>query len=222
VTAEWPREADLLDRADRLGDGWTANLHPSLATLLESHRALIRTLCAPPPGAAPDCGWGFKEVRLSADHARYLHLLFPRAKFLFVVRDPLAAYASYKTWRSWYVRWPEGQVRTPWAYAALWSELAGGFLDLAPSVGGTVLRYEDLVPGGEAIARLEELLGAKVDEGVLGARISGHDAGPETLSRLERRIIARRTAAVASRLGYPAASTSARSSSSVGWAPDTA
>jgi hypothetical protein len=216
VTVDWPREDDLLRRAEDLDDRWTANLHPGLDTLLESHRALLRTLCAPPPGAPADTGWGFKEVRLNADHARYLHLLFPRARFVFVVRDPLAAYASYKSWRSWYVRWPEGQVRTPWAYANLWSELAGGFLESAPSLGATLIRYEDLAPGGEAIAKLEQVLGAPVDAAVLANRISGHDEEPERLSGLERLVIARRTAAVASRLGYPVASTSARSSSSVG------
>ncbi len=203
ITAAWPREGDVLHAADGgIEDRWTANLHPGLETLLESHRALVRTLCAPPAGPAADSDWGFKEVRLSADHALYLHLLFPRAKFVFLVRDPLDAYASYKTWRSWYVRWPEEQVRTAWGYAGLWSRLAGGFLGAADTVGGIVIRYEDLVPGGAAIAALEGLLGGPVDEGVLANRISGSDEGPARLSGLEREIIGRRTGPVARRLGY--------------------
>lgn len=203
ITDVWPRQADLLHEAgDGVEDRWTANLHPGLETLLDSHRALFRTLCAPPAGAA-DSDWGFKEVRLSADHALYLHLLFPRAKFVFLVRDPCDAYASYKPWRSWYTRWPEGQVRTAWGYAGLWAELAGGFLEHAASVGGTVIRYEDLVPGGTGIAALEALLGVTVDERVLANRISGSERGPSLLSDLERRIVRRRTRPVARRLGYP-------------------
>jgi hypothetical protein len=203
VTDAWPRHADLLHAAEGgVEDRWTANLHPGLKTLLEGHRALFRTLCAPPPGSPAATRWGFKEVRLSADHALYLHLLFPRAKFVFLVRDPLDAYASYKTWRSWYTRWPERQVRTAWGYGGLWAELAGGFLAAAPTVGGTVIRYEDLVPGGAAIATLEKLLAVALDERVLANRVSGFEGGPERLSELELRIVGRRTAAVARRLGY--------------------
>ena len=203
VTDVWPREDDLLHAADAaIEDRWTANLHPGLDTLLDSHRDLLRTLCGPPPGTPAGSGWGFKEVRLASEHALYLHLLFPRAKFVFLVRDPLDAYASYKAWRSWYVRWPEEQVRTAWGYGGLWSRLAGGFLADADAVGGIVIRYEDLVPGGSAIAALEGLLGAAVDEGVLGSRISGSDRDPASLSSLERAIVERRTAPVARRLGY--------------------
>ena len=203
ITDVWPRPADVLNRADgELEDRWTANLHPRTETLLESHRALFRTLCAPPPGTPADSGWGLKEVRLSAEHALYLHLLFPRAKFVFLVRDPLHAYASYKSWRSWYVRWPEDQVRTAWAYGRLWDGLAGGFLANAAAVGGILIRYEDLVPDGAAITALEGLLGVVVDDQVLAKRIDGHEGGPSRLSELERRIIERRTRSTARLLGY--------------------
>jgi hypothetical protein len=203
VTESWPREDDLLhDAAGDIEDRWTANLHPGLDRLLESHRALLRTLCAPPAGTPAGSGWGFKEVRLSGEHALYLHLLFPRAKFVFLVRDPRDAYASYKTWRSWYVRWPEEQVRTAWGYGGLWRGLAGSFLAAKAAVDGIVIRYEDLVPGGPAIAALEGLLGTPVDERVLGSRITGSDRGPTPLSALERGIVERRTASIARRLGY--------------------
>ncbi len=203
LTAAWPMPADVLRRADdALADRWTANLHPGPEALLESHRALFRTLFAPPPGSPAGSRWGFKEVRLSAEHALYLHLLFPRAKFVFLVRDPREAYASYKAWRSWYVRWPREQVRTAWSHAGLWAALAGGFLDEAPRVGGVVIRYEDLVPGGKAIDSLRQVLGSDVDERILADRISGIDAAPLPLSGLERRIIERRAGPVARRLGY--------------------
>jgi hypothetical protein len=203
VTAAWPRAADVLGAGEGPPeDRWTANLHPPLDTLLEGHRALLRTLCAPPVGAPAGCGWGFKEVRLSADHALYLHLLFPRARFVFVVRDPLDAYASYKAWRSWYTRWPAGQIRTARGYADLWAGLAGGFLAARAALGGIVIRYEDLVPGGPAPGALEELLGTPLDEAVLANRVSGSDLGPTSLSALERRLISRRTGPVARALGY--------------------
>ena len=105
-------------------------------------------------GGPAEARWGFKEVRLSAEDALYLCLLFPRAKFVFLVRDPLDAYASYKVWRSWYLRWPEDQVRTAWAYAGLWADLAGGFLDQVAGLDWIVIRYEDLVPGGAATVAL--------------------------------------------------------------------
>jgi hypothetical protein len=97
ITDDWPRDADLLHENDgSVADRWTANLHPGAETLLDGHRALLRTLFAPPAGAPAGSGWGFKEVRLSAEHALYLHLLLRRAK----PRSPPSAGSSSAT-RTW-------------------------------------------------------------------------------------------------------------------------
>jgi hypothetical protein len=160
-------------------------------------------------GAPPEAGeprrWGFKEVRLSADYALYLEFLFPRAKFIFLVRDPLTAFASYKSWRTWYRRWPDEQVRTADGYARMWRQLAGSFWarQEAGGLNALLLRYEDLMPGNPAIARIEEFLGSPVDGSVLERRIRGSDAQRAPLTSVERLVLRRRTRAVARRFAYP-------------------
>jgi hypothetical protein len=181
-------------------DGWIANLYPALPRLLDSHRALLRELLAPPPERAGR-EWGFKEVRLSADYAVYLHLLFPGARFVFLIRDPRTAYRSYRTRPAWFERWPGTQVRTPHAYGRLWRRLAESFLAHQRGLGALVLRYEDLVAGGEAVDRLERALGAEVDRSVLAQRVAGVERGGAP-SRLELSILDRATRPVAARLGY--------------------
>ncbi len=202
VTAAWPMPDDVAALGERWdpADRWTANLHPPLPTLVESHRALLRTLFGS-EAKADALEWGFKEVRLDAEYGLYLRFLFPRAKLLFLVRDPFDAYASYKSWRSWYRRWPDQQVRTAAAYARMWRQLAGSFAALGDEAGAELVRYEDLVPGNPALHRLEAVLGAPVDRSVLERRISG-SSGASPLNAAERLAIRRGVGSVGRRLGY--------------------
>jgi hypothetical protein len=202
ISSEWPPAEDIALPPTGLGaaDNWTANRHPSLISVVESHRQLFRTLFA--SEAAEMDTWGIKEVRLSGEYALYLHFLFPEAKFIFLVRDPANAFASYKTWRSWYRRWPDGQIRTASAYATMWRELATSFLETRDAVGALFLRYEDLVPGNAALDRLDAFLGSPVDRSTLERRISGSRSGPSRLTPLERMAMRRRLGDVPALLGY--------------------
>jgi sulfotransferase family protein len=185
-----------------LSSQWIANFYPPVDRLVDAHREFLRRLLAPPPEQS-ERSWGLKEVRLSAEYALYLRLLFPRARFLFLVRDPHAAYRSYRERPTWFERWPRSQVRTPYAYGQVWRRLAESFLDYREALEAPLIRYEDLVAGGEAIDELEALLGAPVDRSVLvdrvGSTSGGDRSGP---SALELRMLDRATQPVAARLGY--------------------
>lgn len=187
ISPWWPNEEDIGDFAgeSRAADRWTANLHPPLPTLVEAHRDFFRTLFATDGDGASN--WGFKEVRLGGDDALYLKFLFPRSKVLFLVRDPVDAYASYKGWRSWYRSWPDDQVRTSAAYGRLWAQLASSFASRRADLNARLIRYEDLYLESPAIADLESYLGAPVDHGVLARRIRGSRSRKEGLSRAELR-----------------------------------
>jgi hypothetical protein len=129
-------------------------------------------------------------------------MLFPRARFIFLVRDPFDAYESYRADPSWYALWPSQQVRTPRMYAKTWQRLALSFLAVQARVSGLLVRYEDLVDGGDAVDRLEQALGRPVDRSVLTRRIGSTSAHAGTTG-LERRIVARYTAQARRELGYP-------------------
>ena len=97
-TDSWPPEGYLRADSDSgaLSEQWVANLYPSLATLRNSYRALIKALLA---DSAQDLGatrWGMKEVRFGMDEAAFLRWIFPQCKIVFVYRNPYDAYISYK------------------------------------------------------------------------------------------------------------------------------
>lgn len=165
ITDDWPESHFFLneDNRDSVTERFVANLYPSVTMLLESHRAYLETMFKEvgrvetwqserdnqsAPGRDPAYArWGFKEVRLSADYAHYLKLLYPNCKLLFLIRSPYDAYRSWAARRNagwkWFYRWPDQPV-TARLFGRLWTELAGSFVEQAESLGAHVVRYEDL------------------------------------------------------------------------------
>lgn len=144
--------------ASSLAGEWIANLTPDITHLREAHRSFFLTWLR--DAAKNDYGiarWGLKEVRLTMDHARYLHWLFPEAKFLFICRNPLDAFKSWKgnRWRS---PWPGYYRNSALAFARHWSQLVSGFLAGHGEVGGMLIRYEDLAAGRIDLDRLADYL----------------------------------------------------------------
>lgn len=140
--------------ASALAGEWIANLTPDISRLRAAHRSFFLTWLR--DAAANNYGitrWGLKEVRLTMDHARYLHWLFPDAKFLFIYRNPLDAFKSWKgnRWRS---PWPGYYRNSALAFARHWSRLVSGFLAGHGEVGGMLIRYEDLADGLVDLDRL--------------------------------------------------------------------
>lgn len=206
VSAEWPPDAYLaardIERTD-LTRTWVANLYPPLEDLVAAHRSFYTTLFTSSLPPSQRSRWGFKEVRLSIDYAIYLALVFPRARFVFLVRDPFAAYASYKAWRSWYDVWPAQQIRTPRAFGRMWRGLAKGYRDDGHRVDSVLVRYEDLASPVTA-NRLEDFLGVELDRSVVEERVRGRTTDErEALTRLERRMLRLGLGGVERELGYP-------------------
>jgi hypothetical protein len=119
VTGRWP-EPHFFYRGgspQQLSERFIANLYPSVQNLLLAHQHYLQALFREPAVRAGATRWGLKEVRLSADHAVYLKLVFPRAKFLFLHRNPYDAYRSFaarkaRGWR-WFHRWPDRPWTSP-------------------------------------------------------------------------------------------------------------
>jgi hypothetical protein len=145
----------------------TENLYPHPRALVAAHLAFYDTLFAAPAREAGYPRWGLKETRLGGDDARYLRLLYPSARFLYLVRDPVDVWASYRRWAGWYLDWPEGQVRTPQAFARGWSRLASSFTASSDEIGALVVRYEDLVDDPSTVDRVAEHVGVSLDRTAL-------------------------------------------------------
>ncbi len=176
ITTE--RDGYVAER-DGLSERFVANLYPSVVTLLDAHRAYFDTLFAKPAREAGTDRWGFKEVRLSADYAHYLKLLYPNCKLLFLIRNPYDAYRSWAARRNtgwkWFYRWPD-QPLTARLFGKLWTELAGSFIEQADALGALVVRYEDLKDG--RYEPIESYLGFKLNRAA--ADVRPHD-GPKPI-----------------------------------------
>jgi hypothetical protein len=161
-TSDWPPQRFFLAENDaNLSKTWIANLYPSVSNFLDSHRRYFDTLFAEPALKKGFLQWGVKEVRLTINHARYLKLLYPSAKFIFLVRNPNDAYASYRPSGEWYKEWPDKPVFTPYSFGRNWAELAGGFVNGYKSVGGFLVKYEDLAVDSKC-SELSAYLGWRV------------------------------------------------------------
>lgn len=201
------RDAGTFDTG-RLSQEWTATLGPSPAALLEGHRALYRTTFADPARAFGYPRWGVKEIGLSGEVTRYLAVLFPNARFVFLTRHPLDAWRSYRpvVARPWFHTWPDRPIAGPFGYARMWAELAGSFLRVRQDVGGLHVRYEDLTAPA-TLDRLESHLGLTFDRTVLDQRVGtslDRSRYRAHVPAWERSVVWRRTADVAQALGHEA------------------
>jgi hypothetical protein len=199
---DWPT-TDRFAQVDapNLADRWVASFYPPMPSLLEAHRAFLCALFEMPARQRGFDRWGFKETRLDTEHATYLQLLFPGARFLFLVRNPMDAFESYRTWGYWYDEWPS-VVATPREFGRMWARLAADFLAHHDEVGGLLLRYEDLVTGAVDVRAVARHLALDLSPGAAARCISGRRRPKPALPRVDRKLLRREVDEVASRLGY--------------------
>lgn len=206
IDDDWPPDGYFVDHHDMadLKNQWIANLYPPLDRLHECHRSFFRDLFIAPAEERGFGQWGIKEVRFGLAEARYLRWLFPKARFLFICRDPECAYASYAVRkRLWYADWPRQPMLTASHFGRHWRRLAGEFLNHDFGEDALLIRYEDLVSGAFDLERLDQFLGYPVSRDVLANQIgSSIGEAPLRVSRLDRWLIRRATNGVARQLGY--------------------
>jgi hypothetical protein len=118
---------------------WIANLSPPHVDILAGLRGMFDTLYRQ---RAQDLGYpryGFKETRCDLNTARQLQTLFPDARFLFLVRNPLDVMLSIKR-RNWMGR-PAGHATLKY-YADHWRTRS---MQFRQADFGLTLRYEDFI-----------------------------------------------------------------------------
>ena len=205
--SDWPPAEYYYDGtppAD-LTENWIANLFPSLEDLRTGHRAFFDAMFSEPAKRGGAVRWGIKEVRLGSEHAFYLRWLYPKAKFLFLYRDPLDAYRSYSRYgRSWYDTFPNKPVFTPTAFGTHWRQLMEGYLRDAKKLDALLVCYEDLVGDSPPLEEIEAYLGIRIDHSVLGAKVGSSEMGGEKarVSALEKWLLKRAVSPMAKELGY--------------------
>ena len=159
-TEYWPRDSYFLSKRQQqnLSDQSVSNLYPDVDALFAAHLKFLIELLEAPAIKAGYSQWGVKEVRWGSDQALYLKQFFPNAKFIYLYRNPLDAYASfYKICTGWFVHWPKGFVATPYAFGKQWAKLTQDFIENHSKTGGVLVRYEDLDSESHVTALCEYL-----------------------------------------------------------------
>ena len=205
-TDGWPIDTFFVDSHSQgaaLNSTWIANMYPSMADFLAAHVAYFERLFAHPVQASRRGRWGVKEIGLTVDHACYLRWLFPKARFLFLYRNPYDAYRSYRRWRNWYRSWPDRPVFTPGSFGTYWNELTGDFIANHQKVNGLLVRYEELRTA-ETRKKLEAYLGMPLVDPASLPRVDGlrNQDRRRKVPRFEWFLLRRRVEPLAYKLGY--------------------
>jgi hypothetical protein len=174
INLEWPSDSYFDDAPSlpALSKKWIANLTPPMSYLMVSHRALLEEWLGSSAKARYGVPrWGLKDVRLTIDHARYLKWLFPNARFIFIYRNLLDAYKSWKGNR-WFGAWPGYFSWSPVVFARHWRLLVSGFVRSYQDVDGLIVRFEDLTSGKICLDEIAGHVGVNnLDSSVLAKRI---------------------------------------------------
>jgi hypothetical protein len=210
LSADWPPDSYIEQDLDleAFSEQWIANIAPPIDYLRSAHRALFEAWLAKPAREIHGTRlWGFKEVRLTIEHARYLKWLYPQARFVFIYRN---LYDAYRSWRGnrWASAWPGYFSWSPVAYARHWKLLLHGYLDGWQQLDGMLIKYEDLIQGKVDMTELAEHIGIDyIDETVLKKRIASPELKQDTkrkqrVTLLERLILATVAGRTLKQAGY--------------------
>lgn len=208
ITSHYPDQAWFLnslanDKKD-LSRHFIANMYPDIDYLWNANRAFWKTLLRDSSLHQGFRLWGMKEVRLGIQEAYFLQWLFPKAKFLFLYRNPYHAYKSLKPhileW-SLYRTWPSTPIRSVTAFARLWKDLVSGFVNEGPKLQGLLIKYEDLCSGNYPLARIEDYLGIEISRDILINKIGGTE-NKMPLTKTEKFLIKHTADPMAKALGY--------------------
>lgn len=184
---------------------WIPNINPGEPYMLAGCRAFLEQSLG---AAARDLGyprWGFKEIRYGADEVRLLQALFPRAGFVFLVRNPASCLRSMKS-TQWYA---VDYNRDPVRFLADWAWISGSLASISPDCRQSCLvRYEDAMSNpaatAAAIAKTMGVPAASLDLSVFEHRMRGKASPPAELDDADLRALQEPSVLdVAEKLGYP-------------------
>ncbi len=133
---------------------WVACLNPPQETLFNAFHKFFEITYAEPATELGYPNWGIKEVQSGIETARFIKRLFPDAKFIFLIRNPINCLTSIKR-RNWMGH--HGNADPLIYYANHWRQLAGEFRE---AEFGHRVSYEDLLSSPntmDALARYLEI-----------------------------------------------------------------
>lgn len=206
ITDTWPQDEWFIDHYDlnKISSTFVANMYPSIKDLQLACLSYMKILLEEPARQRGFQYWGLKDVRLTIEDARFIKWLFPKAKFVFLCRNPYNAYKSYRADRSWYQEWPDKPVFTARQFGLHWNSLVKGFYQGAAELEGLFLRYEDVLKSGSDFSALENYLDFELDAALLERKVGSHNRSTEALTKFESSQLRKEVLNMSKQLGYEA------------------
>jgi hypothetical protein len=179
---------------------WIANWFPPPSDFRLGIRAALDTVLAHPAHREGFARFGLKEVRLDADHGRFLQWVYPDARFVAVVRNPWDAWRSAKG-LALYLEWPGQPMNTPAIFARHWLKLVQSF-SAWQDESVFFFRYEDLLRNPQSAGVISAHCGLGHYEPSVMNRVVGSSGKKPELSEEEVFIIHEIAGEAAGMLGY--------------------
>ena len=174
-------EAQKQQSGDKVHQGWIPMLNPGVEDFERGLRRLLESTYRDPARRGGKARWGFKEVRHDMSSARFLHRLYPEARFLLLVRNPIDCLASARATQKG-DRGLLAQAGGARAYVEHWPRLAGSYLDEGETAPGLLVRYESMIDDPDTwvrrIAEFLELEYGDFDRGVFKKKLRGWKREP--------------------------------------------
>ncbi len=138
-------------------EAWLPNMNPPTSAWISACRNFLDTALGQPASRMGYPRWGFKEIRYGRDDALFLQRLYPDARFLLVVRSPVACLQSIAS-TDWYEK---DYGADPHMFLERWAQLSGELFAVQKELQHVCfLRYEDFVAFPiDAIARIAKTTG---------------------------------------------------------------
>lgn len=188
---------------------WIALTNPPPGAVLNGVRAMLQETYWGPLRETGFATWGVKEVVATPEQVRLLAAAFPEARFVCVVRDPTAAYRSFRRFvvsgvttrpgAGTRLRWVSG----PAGFSRTWVALAAAFRELRGDPRFHVFRHEDIAGDPAFADRLGERLEMTLSADAWATRVGGtRSREPGPVERAEVALVARACRAEAARWEY--------------------
>jgi hypothetical protein len=156
----------------------------------------LRELCANEVYPGGQRRWGLALTGLAADYALYLRILFPKAKFVFLHRNPLETLGAYLSAMPARATMTERGIGFASGFADHWCRTVASFSLWHKDVGGIMIGYADAV--ADQAQAIEEYLGEQLSP----SDPREQAAGLPVLRQDEADLLIERTGDLASRCGY--------------------
>lgn len=161
---------------------WIACINPPEQIIKDALRKMLEDIYAETARRMGYPRWGIKEVVAGTDTAQLLMDLYPEAKFIFLVRNPLACILSIKR-REWMDQ--KGKSDPLKYYANHWKRLAAGFRTAG---FGYYVRYEDMIGNPQTLHALMDYVEISdiPDDFISRSSIDWEAQNMDKLTRMER------------------------------------